>query len=168
MLRTYGHDEAMKLAVGGAYEEMGVKERDCLILAGLNARDYLVDVGCGSGRLAFALRDLVSLRYLGTDVIPEFVKYSIEKCGRPDWRFVLVEDLSIPERDNQADMVAFFSLFPHLSRRECFIYLKEAARVVLPGGRIVVSFLDSSLRWITDWLRDIGSTKSCTGCWEIV
>jgi predicted SAM-dependent methyltransferase len=56
-----------------------------------------------------------------------------------------VEHLCIPEQDNQADMIVFFSLFPHLSRRECFIYLKEAARVVLPGGRIVVSFLDSSL-----------------------
>jgi ubiquinone/menaquinone biosynthesis C-methylase UbiE len=157
MLRRQGHEEVMQNFVGGAYEEMGAKERSVLISIGLGGRDYLIDVGCGSGRLAWTLRNLPSLSYLGTDVIPELIKYADERCRRPDWRFTVVENLTIPERDNQADMVVFFSVFTHLSRQECFDYLQEAARVVLPAGRIVVSFLDPRVK----------SHRSAAGRWAL-
>jgi ubiquinone/menaquinone biosynthesis C-methylase UbiE len=134
----------MEAFVGGAFDEMGNKEFLLLLSIGLNGRDYLIDVGCGSGRLAWALRDLPSLSYLGTDVVPELLEYAAEKCGRPDWRFTVVENLTIPERDEAADMVVLFSVLTHLSRRECFDYLQEATRVLLPAGRIVASFLDPS------------------------
>ena len=39
-------------------------------------------------------------------------------------------------------MVCFFSVFTHLLQEESFLYLEEARRVLKPGGRIVVSYLD--------------------------
>ena len=43
---------AMSLAVGGDYEVMGEALRVRLVRFGLQPNDYLIDVGCGSGRLA--------------------------------------------------------------------------------------------------------------------
>jgi ubiquinone/menaquinone biosynthesis C-methylase UbiE len=142
MLRRQEHDVVMKMAVGGAYEIIGAKEKEFLLSIGLKPNDYVVDVGCGSGRLSTALRDTPSLRYLGTDVVPDLIEYAVTKCARPDWKFRVVQSLTIPERDSQADMIVFFSVFTHLTPRECFDYLCEANRVVKPNGQIVVSFLD--------------------------
>jgi hypothetical protein len=48
----------------------------------------------------------------------------------------------------------------HLLHEESFVYLREARRVVKPGGKIVVSFLDFRVpeHWgsFEDNLRDIG------------
>jgi ubiquinone/menaquinone biosynthesis C-methylase UbiE len=138
-------DSIMSRMVGGHYEYMGEKEKALLLSLGLKSGDYLIDVGCGSGRLSTALRDMPSMRYLGTDVVPELLEYAAAKCARPEWRFEVVECLSIPEQDCRADMVVFFSVFTHLTPRECFAYLLEANRVLRPGGQIVVSFLDRAI-----------------------
>jgi SAM-dependent methyltransferase len=53
--------------------------------------------------------------------------------------------LSIPEKDNSADVVCFFSVFTHLLHEQSYIYLQEAKRVLKPGGMIVFSFLDFTL-----------------------
>jgi len=55
--------------------------------------------------------------------------------------------LEIPERDDAADMICFFSVFTHLLHEHSFTYLREAARVVRPGGRLVFSFLEYALHW---------------------
>ena len=39
-------------------------------------------------------------------------------------------------------MVTFFSVFTHLLHEESFVYLREARRVLKPGGKVVLSFLD--------------------------
>jgi ubiquinone/menaquinone biosynthesis C-methylase UbiE len=144
--RDRNYDAVMSNIVGGGdYEFMGTRQRDFLLSIGLESSDYLIDVGCGSGRLSFALRDMPSLRYLGTDLLPELIEYAVAKCERRDWQFHVVEGLAIPEQNNQADMIAFFSVFTHLRPRESFNYLCDAERVVKPGGRIVVSYLDRAI-----------------------
>ena len=112
---------------------------------GLQPNDYLIDVGCGSGRVAFAFarsdfRD--TLRYLGVDIVPEMLAFAAEKCRHPLWRFALVTEPRIPEGDGKADMVCFFSVFTHLLQEESYLYLEEARRVLRPGDRIVASYLD--------------------------
>ncbi len=145
LLAKNDREKAMSLAVGGDYEVMGEALRERLVRFGLQPNDYLIDVGCGSGRVAFAFarsdfRD--TLRYLGVDIVPEMLAFAAEKCQRPHWRFELVTELRIPESDGQADMVCFFSVFTHLMQEESYLYLEEARRVLRPGGRIVASYLD--------------------------
>lgn len=139
---THPHDEAMRKAVGGEFEAVGVLERETLIYHGLRKDDYLIDVGCGSGRLARPLSEYLSGAYLGLDVVPELLSYARRLVPRPDWRFKVAEGLKIPEADGRADMVCFFSVLTHLLHEESYVYLAEAKRVLRPGGKIVFSFLD--------------------------
>jgi len=141
LIASYPLDRAMSLAIGGQYEAFGQLERDMLIFLGLQPDHYLVDIGCGSGRLAKALRDYLTGKYLGTDVVPELLDYARQQ-GSKGWRVELVEGLDIPERDGVADMVCFFSVLTHLLHEESFYYLRESIRVLKPGGKVVFSFLD--------------------------
>jgi len=133
---------AMELAVGGEFEAIGLLERHLLVQYGLPVEGYLIDVGCGSGRLAKPLAAWLRGRYLGTDVVPELIEHARTLVGRADWRFEVVDRIAIPERDGQADMVCFFSVFTHLLHEQSYLYLEEARRVLKPGGRIVFSFLE--------------------------
>jgi SAM-dependent methyltransferase len=139
---SHSRDEAMKLAVGGDFEAVGMIELEALKFHGLKKDDYLIDVGCGSGRLAKPLAEYLEGKYLGIDVVPDLIVYARELVQQPDWRFELAKGLIIPEEDSQADMVCFFSVLTHLLHEESFVYLREAKRVLKPGGKIVLSFLD--------------------------
>jgi len=145
-MRTSTADDVARQAVGGDFEEMGQLQYAVLRKIGLRDDDYVIDVGCGSGRTACALRDIGTLRYLGIDVVPELIAYARQTIARPDWTFAVVEGLTIPERDAQADLVVMFSVLTHLTRREGWKYLSDAVRVLKPGGRIIASFLDTELQ----------------------
>ena len=142
---THSHDEAMKLAVGGEFEAIGLLELELLKHVGLRQDDYLIDVGCGSGRLARPLASYLTGRYLGIDVVPTLLVYARQLVNRPDWRFETAAGLTIPEDADAADVVCFFSVFTHLLHEQSFLYLREARRVLKPGGRIVFSFLDFTM-----------------------
>ena len=130
------------MVVGGEFDAIGLLTRELLIHHGLRKDYYLIDVGCGSGRAAKPLSEYLTGKYLGIDVVPELLEYARSIVARPDWRFEIASGLTIPEKDQQADMVCFFSVFTHLLHEESFVYLREAKRVLKPGGKIVFSFLD--------------------------
>ena len=134
--------EAMKFAVGAEFEAFGQVQADMLRFFGLSDHHLLIDVGCGSGRLAIPLSKTHRGAYLGTDVVPDLVQYARESCRRPDWRFEVIDSLRIPAPDQSADMVCFFSVLTHLLHEQSYLYLEEAKRVLKPDGRIVFSFLE--------------------------
>lgn len=144
LLQTHDRKQAMSLAVGGEFDAIGKIEYSILVKYGLQKQHTIVDVGCGSGRLAFQLREFLTGEYIGTDVVPDLYEYAQEICGRPDWKFLYVTGLTIPAPDNYADFVCFFSVFTHLLHEESYKYLKEAKRVIKPGGKIIFSFLEFS------------------------
>jgi ubiquinone/menaquinone biosynthesis C-methylase UbiE len=130
----------MQRSVGGEFEAIGILERELLIQCGLKKDGYVIDVGCGSGRLAKPLSEYLAGKYLGIDIVPEVVDYARRLVQRPDWRFEVARGLSIPEDEGKADMVCFFSVFTHLLHEQTYIYLREAKRVLKAGGKIVFSF----------------------------
>ena len=136
---------SMAQAIGGEFEAFGIIEREMLKHYGLGNDSYLIDVGCGSGRLAKPLAELPSVRYLGTDIVSALVDYARTSVNRSDWTFKTVDDLAIPEKDAVADMVCFFSVFTHLLHEQSYIYLEEAKRVLKPGGTVVLSFLEFNM-----------------------
>jgi SAM-dependent methyltransferase len=136
------HDDAMELAIGGGFDQIGPIEVALLKHAGLPQDGYLVDVGCGSGRLARPLSAWLEGRYLGIDLVPALIAHARKGVARPNWRFEVIDHIGIPEGDGRADMVCFFSVLTHLTHDQSYWYLEEARRVLKPGGRIVFSFLE--------------------------
>ena len=143
LLGSHDRDRAMALAVGGSFEAIGICERELLVHHGLETGQTVVDVGCGSGRLAVALADHLDGRFIGIDVATDLVDHAREAAGRPDWDFVTTDGSpTIPADDASADWVCFFSVVTHLPHGHSYRYLEDARRVVRPGGRVVVSFLE--------------------------
>lgn len=136
------HAQAMELAIGGGFEQIGPIEVALLRHYGLPQDGYLIDVGCGSGRLAKPLSAWLQGRYLGIDLVPALVAHARKIAARPDWRFQVIDHIGVPEANARADMVCFFSVLTHLTDVQSFWYLEEARRVLKPGGRIVFSFLE--------------------------
>jgi 2-polyprenyl-3-methyl-5-hydroxy-6-metoxy-1,4-benzoquinol methylase len=136
------HEAAMDAAIGGGFESFGVKLAELLVHYGLQPDHYLIDVGCGAGRLAKPLAATHTGRYLGVDLSPDLLEHAQRICARPDWRFEEVDHIAIPEADEVADMVCFFSVLTHLRHEQSYWYLEEARRVLKPGGRVVFSFIE--------------------------
>jgi 2-polyprenyl-3-methyl-5-hydroxy-6-metoxy-1,4-benzoquinol methylase len=107
--------------------------------------DTVCDIGCGSGRLANALKEMPELKYVGIDVVEDLLNYADQLCQRKDWEFHKSTDFRIPLADNSVDMVAGFSVFTHLLHEESFMYLCEAQRVLKPSGKVIFSFLDFAI-----------------------
>lgn len=146
LVRQVGREQAMDLIVGGQYTQIGILERSALISAGLRASDTVVDVGCGSGRLTYALRSYLRGKYIGTDILGDALDYARERAGRPDWKYVETVAPEIPADDASADMVCFFSVFTHLLDEDIYRFLVEARRVLRPTG--LVRLIDGDEPWV--------------------
>lgn len=144
-LKKLGTAEPLHAAIGGEFHAFGIIEREMLRFFGLETDHTLVDVGCGSGRLAIPLSRDHAGGYLGTDLVEDLLDHARSHCARPDWRFEAVDGLTIPAAKETADMVCFFSVLTHLLHEQSFLYLEEARRVLKPGGRIVFSFLEFAI-----------------------
>jgi SAM-dependent methyltransferase len=138
----HSKSRAMELAVGGDFDAVGIIERDLLISRGLAPDSFLVDAGCGSGRLAAALKDYLTGAYVGTDVIADFLDHARQLVPKKNFRFQLVNGFELPIATGTADMICFFSVFTHLLHEQSYAYLREAKRALKPGGTIVFSFLE--------------------------
>lgn len=135
--------ETFERAVGGGFKATGATQAKLILDLAPQGPFHLIDVGCGSGRLAYALRNEERVSYSGFDILPDLIGHAEKVCERPDWRFDAISSLALPIEDDAGDMIVFMSVFTHLKPDEIKTYLSEAARVLKPGGRIVASYFDA-------------------------
>jgi SAM-dependent methyltransferase len=143
---------------GGDYRAIGEEfQRHFVELGGLSPHDDVLDVGSGSGRMAFALKGWLTGRYEGFDVAPD----GVEWCRRaisaqhPNFRFQVAdvrserynpggsataEDYRFPYDDATFDFAFATSVFTHLPHAAVDNYLREIARVLRPGGRCLATY----------------------------
>jgi len=141
LVAEYPLDRAMELAVGGNWEAIGAVEEAVLRHAGLTNDTHLLDVGCGSGRLAVRLAaNGFRGRYLGLDVVPALLYHA--RARTPQFEFAETTGLTAPAELSSFDMVSFFSVFTHIPFEAYYRWLQESHRVLRPGGRVVVTFLE--------------------------
>ncbi len=62
----FGEQSGFEAAVGGDFFTVGILEFELLRSVGLPENATVVDVGCGSGRLAVQLAGMSGIHYIGT------------------------------------------------------------------------------------------------------
>lgn len=97
----------------------------------------VLDVGCGTGRLAAALDAEGIARVWGVDPSPEMLAVARAKAPRVGWREGRAEQL--PFRAGWFDAAVCWLVVHLLDRPRAFA---EAARVLRPGGRLAVVTFD--------------------------
>lgn len=95
----------------------------------------IVDVGCGTGKLARELTKL-GASVIGFDT-PELIEKAtkIGKEGTEEFKVGYGQDM--PVESDFADIVIFFASFHHVPQNEMENALKESCRIAKKGGRIL-------------------------------
>jgi ubiquinone/menaquinone biosynthesis C-methylase UbiE len=120
-----------------------------LALACAPAPRRILDVGCGTGyvlgRLAGRLPDAVDLA--GIDAAPQMIRVARDGARNPRLRFSDGAAEHLPEPDAAFDLVVTTTSFDHWADQRAG--LAECARVLAPGGHLVLTDQFSPLLWPT-------------------
>ena len=148
LLDTHSRDEAMSLAVGGEWDRLGEMLSDFVLDLGVSNGMRLLDFGCGSGRLAYYLKQKCELSgYVGLDVVDELLDYAREKVPTPEYVFQNNQSLSLPTDLGVFDVICSFSVFTHLLQTEIYLYLRAMEQSLVPGGQFIFSFIELDTHW---------------------
>ena len=109
---------------------------DLLVAAGDLAGRRTLDVGCGTGALAVALAERGG-KVWGVDSSPEMLAEAQAKKTRARFKEGAAE--ALPFKDGWFERVVMRLSLHHLDRPRA---LAEAARVLVPGGRIAIATFD--------------------------
>lgn len=108
---------------------------------GLSQKDVVLEVGVGVGRLAKPVAEVVR-EFHGVDISKNMVEHARRRCGNLHNVFLYSHphsDLSLFPSE-KFDAVFFQIVLIHLDREDAFHYLREAYRVLKPGGRLWAQF----------------------------
>ena len=102
----------------------------------------ILDVGCGTGTLALLVNERwPTVEVVGIDPDPQILEIARRKAGRTTTavRFDLGYADRLPYRDSSFDRVVSSLVFHHLSHETKVLALREAWRVLRPGGELHIA-----------------------------
>jgi SAM-dependent methyltransferase len=151
--------------VGGAqdFEQIGqwfVRDLESLGLLARGTR--ILDIGCGSGRIAYALAGSPTVQqlqteYVGIDVDRTVIRWCQRHITPMNARFHFVHadcynpsynplgkiaaaEYRFPHSDSSFDLILLTSVFTHVLPAELRQYLAEVRRLLAPGGMAYTTF----------------------------
>jgi SAM-dependent methyltransferase len=150
----------MRNVGGGDYKRIGAEFVQYFIkLGGLQPTDRVLDVGCGTGRMAASLTAYLSAggSYEGFDVVKQAVKWCTNHITPrfPNFRFTHAEVLNkeynlrsrttasqyvFPYEDSSFDFVFLTSVFTHMLPADVENYLRQISRVMKRPGTCFATF----------------------------
>ena len=130
------------------------------IYGAIKSSSRVLEIGCGLGRIAYVLKEFLQLgggTYDGFDICEfkiDFLK-NIFAPQFPHCRFlhadvhnstynpggtIAASKYTFPYEDGSFDVIYAASVFTHMLPDNAERYLRESARLLIPGGRCVFSF----------------------------
>lgn len=124
---------------------------------GGHAGSFVLDIGCGQGRLPIGLvPEFRTLRYLGLDVSEESIRWCTThlQARYPSYRFqhidvvnarynpsgsALDERFRLPVGDAEADIVYMWGVVTNMEPEHLAPYAHEIGRVLRPGGTLFLT-----------------------------
>jgi SAM-dependent methyltransferase len=148
----------LRLAADGDFVSIGDEFLSHLVaLCQLKPDDRVLDVGCGSGRLARPLAGFLSIdgAYAGLDASADGIAWCTRRYRHlPHFRFVHADvrherfnpsgaeeavGYHFPFDDDSFDVAALISVLTHLTEEETLHYFGQVRRVLAPGGRVLAT-----------------------------
>lgn len=159
--KTYLPSWFLRNSVGAAdrFEVAGKEMSDLLIkLANAKRKKYILDVGCGCGRVALYLaRSGFRGTYWGMDIYDKQITWAQKNISIKYPRFHFYQanlynklynprgklrsrDYLFPFPDNSFDLIYFTSVFTHLVEDDMKQFIKETSRLLTMGGLSFMTF----------------------------
>jgi ubiquinone/menaquinone biosynthesis C-methylase UbiE len=135
------HDAILTGATPESFESTGRSDAD-LVAKYLRGGDVVLNIGCGVGRVEKYLAPRVREMW-GVDISGEMIRRAGTRlAGLPNVRLREVGNREFLSSFDSAsiDLVFSFLVLQHLEREDAFLYLKDAHRVLKPGGRLLTQF----------------------------
>ncbi len=135
-------------------------------LAQLRPGEAVLDVGCGTGTLAIVARQRVgdAGRVCGIDPAPKQIARSRAKAARQncpvEFKLGVIEQIDYP--DQSFDVVQSTFMIDHVPADLQRQGLKEIARVLKPGGRLLI-MVTGSVHELSHLMAEAGFTQIETG-----
>ncbi|MGE5515454.1 MAG: class I SAM-dependent methyltransferase [Bacteroidota bacterium] len=104
-----------------------------------------LDIGCSAGTFIGTLAP--GQDSVGIDLAEAQIDYARQHHGGPNRRFEVVPAGPLPYADGAFDAVTVVELIEHLPAADNLVLLREAARVLEHGGRLVVSTPNYGSLW---------------------
>ena len=110
---------------------------------GIRAADTFLEIGCGVARVGRVLAPFVK-EWIGCDVSANMLGIARRRLlGLRNTRLQEVSGYDLqPIEDNSVDVVYTTVVFMHLEEWDRYVYVREAMRVLRPGGRFYCDNVD--------------------------
>ena len=141
--------DGAKLAVAGVTDEAEFEHSGATTLAtlretvGIRADDVVLEIGAGVGRVGAVVAPLCK-RWIGTDASENMLKHAAVRLAQHEnveFQPISGWDLQ-PVASDSIDVVYSTVVFMHLDEWDRYAYVREAFRVLRPGGRLYVDNID--------------------------
>lgn len=139
-------------AIGGGdcWDQHGVLQAAFLHRRGLRAQHRLLEVGCGTGRLARKIvTSLAPRNYIGIDISEGALAHALDLAaleGWGGWEPTFLRG-DIPLDLEPVDFAWAFSVFNHLPFDTCVEVLRRIATVLKPDGQLLFSYVPAERSW---------------------
>jgi ubiquinone/menaquinone biosynthesis C-methylase UbiE len=121
---------------GAASRFIATLQRECMAALDLRPADRLLDVGCGTGAAVRIAASTVE-RAVGVDLSPAMLSRARElAAGIPTVEFAEAESAHLPVGEGEFTAILCTTSFHHYP--DPGAALTEMARVLTPGGRLVI------------------------------
>lgn len=136
-------------AACGELDEDGLRRsgaitaQELIELASIGVGDDVLEIGCGVGRVGWALAPHCR-QWTGADISANMLGYAADRLqGVSNTRLTQLPSAGLaPLADCSFNVVYTSDMFEHLDEIDRWHYVKEAFRVLRPGGRLYMDNID--------------------------